>query len=169
MFDTHARETLVNRQGFFCFHKSIINSNPTLLDRSSEGFSVYGLQVRLQIDFSGFREYLLSTMTTNEAVNEIARLRIVENIVNRVTSSGETAQDPSSLSDLIQDIYLSLLEDSKIASIYEEGHANFYIARIVTNNICSSSSRYYRNYLLPKKRNVSINEAITTDIDGTEN
>lgn len=108
-------------------------------------------------------------MTTNEAVNEIARQRIVENIVNRVTSSGETAQDPSSLCDLVQDIYLSLLEDAKIAEIYEEGHANFYIARIVTNNICSSSSRYYRNYLLPRKKNVSINEQITKDIGGTEN
>lgn len=108
-------------------------------------------------------------MTINEAVNEIAKQHIVENIVYRVTSSGETAQDPGSLCDLIQDIYVSLLEDQKIAEIFEEGHANFYIARIVTNNICSSSSRYYRNYLLPRKKNVSINEAITKDIDGTEN
>lgn len=105
-------------------------------------------------------------MTTNEAVSEIAKQHIVENIVNRVTSSGTTAQDPTTLCDLIQDIYLSLLEDAKIADIYEEGHANFYIARIVTNNICSSSSRYYRNYLLPRKKNVSINEAITKDLDG---
>lgn len=105
-------------------------------------------------------------MTINEVVGEIARQRIVENIVNRVTSSGDTAQDPVSLADLVQDIYLSLLEDEKIVDIYQEGHANFYIARIVTNNICSSSSRYYRNYLLPKKRNVSINDAIRKDLDG---
>ncbi len=102
-------------------------------------------------------------MTRNEVVNEIAKKRIVETIVNRVTSSGTTAQDPSSISDLIQDIYLSLLEDDKIVGIYEQGHENFYIARIVTNNICSSSSRYYRNYLLPLKKNVSLMEAIVKD------
>ena len=107
-------------------------------------------------------------MSVKEVVNEIANKRIVESIVYRVTSSGETAQDPSSLDDLIQDIYVSLLEDNKIVDIYEQGHANFYIARIVTNNICSSSSRYYRNYLLPLKKNVEINEAITRDGGGTE-
>lgn len=102
-------------------------------------------------------------MTVNEVVNEIARKQVVESIVYRVTSSGETAQDPSSLEDLIQDIYLSLLEDDKIVDIYEQGHENYYIARIVTNNICSSSSRYYRVYLLPRKKNAGLCEAIAKD------
>lgn len=107
-------------------------------------------------------------MGIKEVINEIAKQRIVESIVHRVTSSGTTAQDPSSLDDLIQDIYLSLLEDDKVVDIYEQGHINFYIARIVTNNVCSSSSRYYRNYLLPLKKSVEINEAITKDEGGTE-
>lgn len=107
-------------------------------------------------------------MTANEVVEILAKQKLVETIVNRVTGSGATASDPDSLCDLIQDIYLSLLEDKNIVEIYEEGHANFYVARIVTNNICSSSSRYYRIYLMPLKTNVTINEEITKDLGATD-
>ena len=107
-------------------------------------------------------------MTTQEAVQKIADQRLVEKIVAKITSSGATAQDADSLKDLCQDIYLSLLEDEKFASIYEEGHQNFWVTRIVMNNIMSSSSRYYRQYLLPIKRNVSIMEQITKDLGTTD-
>ena len=106
-------------------------------------------------------------MTVREVVDKLAHDRVIENIVYKVTSSGSTATDPGSLEDLVQDLYLSLLDDKeqKIVAIYEEGHANFYIARMVLNNIMSSSSRYYRNYILPLKKMVEINEQITKDID----
>ena len=108
-------------------------------------------------------------MTNSEVVNEIAKLGIVESIVWKVTSSGATAADPDSLPDLIQDIYLSLLEDKNIVEIYEEGHANYYIARIVSNNIMSSTSRYYRKYLMPLKQGITLNEQITRDIEKGNN
>ena len=108
-------------------------------------------------------------MTTQEAVQKVADQRLVEKIVAQITSSGKTAPDPDSLKDLCQDIYLSLLEDEKFARIYEEGHQNFWVTRIVMNNIMSSSSRYYRQYLLPIKRNVSIMEQITKDLGTTDN
>lgn len=107
-------------------------------------------------------------MTIQEAVKKIADERLVEKIVAKITSSGATATDPGSLNDLCQDIYLSLLEDDKFVDIVEEGHENFWVTRIVCNNIMSSSSRYYRNYLLPQKRNVSIMEQITKDLGTTE-
>lgn len=106
-------------------------------------------------------------MTIQEAVRMVADERLVENIVARITTSGTTAQDPDSLQDLCQDIYLSLLEDPKFVEIVEEGHQNFWITRIVMNNIMSSSSRYYRKYLLPLKRNIPIMEEITKNL-GTE-
>ena len=108
-------------------------------------------------------------MTIQEAVKKIADERLVERIVANITASGASAADPDSLNDLCQDIYLSLLEDSKFVGIVEEGHENFWVTRIVMNNIMSSSSRYYRNYLLPLKKCVQINEQITKDIGGTEN
>ena len=107
-------------------------------------------------------------MTTQEAVQKIAEQRMVEKIVAKITSSGTTAYDPDSLQDLCQDIYMSLLTDDKFVNIVEEGHENFWVTRIVMNNIMSSSSRYYRNYLLPQKRNVSIMEQITKDLGTTE-
>ena len=102
-------------------------------------------------------------MTVSEVVGEIAKKHIVENIVWKVTSSGDTAYDPDSLKDLIQDIYLSLLEDKNIVEVYSEHHENYYIARIVMNNIASSSSRYYRTYIMPLKKGVSINEGMKVD------
>lgn len=107
-------------------------------------------------------------MDTNEVVGIIARDNLVRKIIDKVTDSGKTAADPTSLGDLENDIYLSLLEDEKIVGIYEQGHANYYIARIVINNICSSSSRYYRNYLMGLKKNVELNEALKLDNGGPE-
>ena len=106
-------------------------------------------------------------MTIQEAVKKVADERLVEKIVAKITSSGATATDPGSLNDLCQDIYLSLLEDDKFANIVEEGHQNFWVTRIVMNNMMSSSSRYYHKYLLPLKRYVQINEQITKDL-GTD-
>lgn len=106
-------------------------------------------------------------MTIQDAVKKIADERLVERIVAKITASGATATDPGSLNDLCQDIYLSLLEDEKFVGIVEEGHESFWVTRIVMNNIMSSSSRYYRNYLLPLKRFVQINEQITKDL-GTD-
>lgn len=107
-------------------------------------------------------------MTIQEAVQKVADQKLVEKIVAKITSSGTTAHDPDSLQDLCQDIYMSLLTDEKFINIVEEGHENFWVTRIVMNNIMSSSSRYYRNYLLPQKRNVSIMEQITKDLGTTE-
>ena len=110
-------------------------------------------------------------MTVSEVVDILAKQKVIEGIVYRITNSGTTATDPDSLQDLIQDLYLSLLDDKegKIVEIFQEGHANYYIARMVTNNIMSSSSRYYRNYIMPLKKMVEINEAITKDIDARTN
>ena len=110
----------------------------------------------------------LQCMTIQEAVQKVADQKLVEKIVAKITSSGTAAHDPDSLQDLCQDIYMSLLTDDKFVNIVEEGHENFWVTRIVMNNIMSSSSRYYRNYLLPQKRNVSIMEQITKDLGTTE-
>lgn len=108
-------------------------------------------------------------MTIQDAVKKVADQRLVERIVANITTSGTTATDPGSLDDLCQDIYLSLLEDEKFIAIVEQGHENFWVTRIVMNNILSSSSRYYRHYLLPLKRFIQINEEMTGNFGDDNN
>lgn len=99
-------------------------------------------------------------MDNREIVDAIARNNILDKIISNITDNGKVAKDESSLDDLKQDIYVSLLMDVKLPRIYDEGHINFYLSRIVMNNICSSSSPYYRNYLKPRKITTTLDEGI---------
>lgn len=107
-------------------------------------------------------------MTNNEIVDEIAKNKLVRKIIQRITKSGRTVSDADSLNDLEQDLYVSLLSDKNLVSVYEDGmnHLNYYLARIVMNNICSNTSGYYRRYLLPRKKFASLLEAIAKDETG---
>lgn len=117
---------------------------------------LYVYFVRQQVIFK--HTYLV--MDNRGIVDEIARNGILDRIVNNITDNGKVAKDESSLDDLKQDIYISLLLDSKLPNIYKEGHIKFYITRIVMNNICSSSSPYYRIYLKPRMNMTTLNEGI---------
>lgn len=97
-------------------------------------------------------------MNNTEIVAQIAKDRLLENIINRITKNGTMAHDVTSLGDLAQDIYLSLLQDKNLEKVYEEGHISFYVTRILMNNICSSSSRYYCQYLKPLFLNAGWND-----------
>ena len=105
-------------------------------------------------------------MTNNEVVDKLARDGLVRKIINNITDNGVTAKGPDSLCDLEQDIYMSLLSDPKVPGIYEEGHINFYVTRIVMNNIMSSSSPYFRNYLRPRLLSVELDERIGNKYGG---
>lgn len=100
------------------------------------------------------------TDTNRKIVNEIASKRILHDIIYRITKDGTIAHDMDSLCDLEQDIYISLLEDTKLETVYNEGHINYYLARIVSNNLISSSSRYYMQYLRPILLNAGWNDNI---------
>ena len=95
-------------------------------------------------------------MTPNEVVALIAATGCVESIVAKITGNGNVP-DPTALKDLSQDIYSALLADEKIGEIFEQGHINFYVARIVMNQIMSSTSYYYRTYVRPRIKNSSLN------------
>lgn len=108
------------------------------------------------------------TDENRKIVEEICEQKILWNIIMKITDNGKTAKDSDSLRDLHQDLLLSFLYDEKLAGIYQDGHINYYISRCVLNNICSSSSRYYRQYLLPLVRNTEINDAILKHGGSTE-
>lgn len=87
-----------------------------------------------------------------DIVDEIARDRLVEKIVFRINRN----ESESDLKDLCQDIYIELLrKGDKLVDLYNNNQLNFYIARMVLNNICSSTSPYYMKY---KRRFDNIDE-----------
>jgi hypothetical protein len=96
-------------------------------------------------------------MTNNEIVENLAKAQVVEKMIEKITSTG--AKDPDSLPDLAQDVYLSLLQDGNLQGVYADGenHLRYYITRILMNNICSSTSRYYRTYIWPRTKQTDIN------------
>lgn len=66
----------------------------------------------------------------------------IEEIVNNIAPA-----DPDK-DDLIQEIALIILEKSPnfILELHEKGHLKYYIARVIMNNLFSTSSPYYCKY-----------------------
>lgn len=73
-------------------------------------------------------------------VNIIAKQKMVETIVSNIAKSSDDL-----LNDLIQEIYLDLLQkdDKKIVKLYESNQIRYFITRIVINNIHSKNSPYW--------------------------
>lgn len=88
-------------------------------------------------------------MTKFEIVEELAKNRVIENIITNV------AQNPKedTLKDLSQMLYEDLLmkDDEKVIQLYEDGQLQFFITRMVLNSINSKTSRYY--YMFSKFNN----------------
>lgn len=85
-------------------------------------------------------------MTKSEIVGAIAGSGIVENLISTMRASA--GEDRDNLKDLSQDIYLDLLgkPEDLLLSLWDSGEYKFYIARMITNNICSSTSSYDKTY-----------------------
>lgn len=89
-------------------------------------------------------------------INNIAKDRMVETIVANVAKD-TTDED---LTDLCQDIYLALMEkdEETIEDLYTKKQLNYYITRMVINNIDSSTSRYFYNYKKNKLKQISMDD-----------
>lgn len=97
-------------------------------------------------------------------VNAIATSRTLHDIIAKVTDNGKNVLDPSTLDDLEQDLYVSLLYDPKLPKLWEKQEINYYMARMVLNNLISTLSPYARTYL--KFR--SLSEPIPDESTGLE-
>ena len=73
-------------------------------------------------------------------VSIIAKEKVVEQIVSNIAKSSDDL-----LNDLVQEIYLDLLEkdEDKIVKLYESNQIRFFITRIVINNLHSKNSPYW--------------------------
>ena len=94
-------------------------------------------------------------MNKYKIIDEISKQKIVEEIVYNIGDRGD-----EDLKDLVQDIYINLLEkeDNLIETLYSENQLKFYIIRMVVNNIHSKNSPYYTKYKKDKINKVNIEE-----------
>ena len=94
-------------------------------------------------------------MDKYKIIDEISKDKIVEEIVYNIGDRGD-----EDLKDLIQDIYINLLEkeDNLIETLYNTNQLKFYIIRMVVNNIHSKNSPYYTKYKKDKINKVKIEE-----------
>ena len=74
-------------------------------------------------------------------IKEIAENRIVEKLINKISPTAIAKED------LIQDIYLSLLNNSDKIDNIPNDEIKYYITKIILNNIKSVNSPYYRLYV----------------------
>lgn len=84
-----------------------------------------------------------------EIVGTLAKNKVVEGIIANMTKG----KDDDTLKDLAQMVYVWLLEDDdeKIESIYNKKQLNYYITRMIINNLHSKNSRYYYMFKKPEQ------------------
>lgn len=83
-------------------------------------------------------------MTKTEIIEEIARERLVEAMVQNIAHQALNAD----LSDLCQLVYLILLEydEDKLQDLWEHKQIRFFLARIIVNQYRSSLSPFHITY-----------------------
>ena len=81
-------------------------------------------------------------MSTRGVVEYIARSKLIQECIKVVTGGVWRSE----YDDLVQDILMELLDQTKIVDLYEKGQLKFYVMRIVRNNIQSNTSRFFYRY-----------------------
>ena len=84
----------------------------------------------------------LNLLTMRTSIERIANEHIVEDLVYDIGKS----ENRFNLDDLIQDIYLDLMNKRKKIEQIDHSQIRFYLARVVINNIHSRTSPYYTAY-----------------------
>lgn len=94
-------------------------------------------------------------MTRTEIVAQLAKDRLVEQVVRRITRLPEDCDDSH---DLCQYLYLVLLEynEDKLRERMAKGDIDNLIARLVVNNFRSAKSRFHYLFRVFRERSVSL-------------
>ena len=89
-------------------------------------------------------------------INSICKSNTLKTIIANIAKDS-TDDD---LQDLEQDIYLELLtkDEETIENLFYSGQLNYYLTRMVINNINSKTSRYYYRYKKNKAKNIPLDE-----------
>lgn len=101
-------------------------------------------------------------MSNTEIIEELAKNKIVEEIISNISKG--TFKDTE---ELIQDIYLNLLEKSPelIIGLYERNELKFFITRMVHNNLFSKNSPFYMKYGRWNERRTEITNDIKDNLE----
>jgi len=94
-------------------------------------------------------------MTNNEIISALGQESFVEGLVKKyISASSSAAYSVGDYShDLSQDIYISLLgmDNKTLNRMYATSEIEFYIRRIVKNNIFVKTSNFFKKYLQNEK------------------
>ena len=101
-------------------------------------------------------------MTKVEIIDELSRSNTVEKIIYKLLPCSKNKFD--SPEDLIQDIYLLLLEkdDTLIVDLHNKGELGYYLLKIARNQLLSKNSPYYTKYIKFGAQSDEINKAANT-------
>ena len=81
-------------------------------------------------------------MSTREVVEYIARSKLIQECILMVTGGVWRSE----YDDLVQDILIEMLNQTKIVDLYEKGELKYYVVRVVRNNLQSCTSRFFYRY-----------------------
>lgn len=81
-------------------------------------------------------------MTKSSVINILAHNKVIEKLVKQYNFSSPYCKD------LCQDLYIELLnkEDKLIVGLYERNEIEYYIRKMISNNVNSVTSPFYRQY-----------------------
>ena len=109
-------------------------------------------------------------MTKYDIIEQLANTHQVERIVTKMLKDSKNPFDCPD--DLIQDIYLILLEkpDDFIEGLYERKELGYWLLRVVRNQLLSENSPYHYTYIKERANSEDISaetyEDIPTDFGG---
>ena len=94
-----------------------------------------------------------------EVIDELSKNSTVERIVYKLLPCSKNQFDCPE--DLIQDIYLLLLEkdDTLIVDLHNKGELGYYLLKIARNQLLSKNSPYYTKYIRFQSNNDELEKA----------
>ena len=101
-------------------------------------------------------------MTKVEIIDELSRSNTVEKIIYKLLPCSKNPFDCPE--DLIQDIYLLLLEkdDTLIINLHNKGELGYYLLKIARNQLLSKNSPYYTKYIKLRANSDDLTQAANT-------
>lgn len=103
-------------------------------------------------------------MEETNPIDTIIKNRYIEEIVNNIGVQTDLKDD------LIQDIYVILLEydQEKLKELINKNQIKFFISRIITNQYCSCTSPFFKQYRKPLINKFKTIEELIEDEDKEE-
>lgn len=87
---------------------------------------------------------MLEKLTNEEIVEKLAKSRTVEVIIQNLQKRKISDLER----DLSQDTYIFLLclDNDLLNKLYNNGEINYYIVKVLKNNLYSKTSKFYHSY-----------------------